>query len=236
MKKYLVTGASSGIGECVAKYLAGRGNEIICLARDKKRLDDVCRTEPNRMWNISYDLMNLKDIEQIFQKVYEKSGLLNGIIHCAGINNGRPVKMNDIDLMRKVMDVNCHSFIELGKYFSKKKYSCDGGCMIALSSIASLWCDKSMVNYSASKAALNAVVQVMSKEFIKRKIRVNAILPAWVDTERVRTGASHNEIWEEKKQPLGMIEPIYIAYLVEFLLSDKAKYMTGSLICMGGGG
>ena len=104
---------------------------------------------------------------------------------------------------------------------------------MAMSSIAVHFCPKSMCSYSASKAAIDMTVEVMAKEFVKRKIRVNSIQPTFVDTEMTHNTSD----WEAKAAalPLGLIEPIQIAYLVEFLLSDKAKYISGSHIKVSSG-
>ena len=96
-----------------------------------------------------------------------------------------------------------------------------------------LTCIPGHCGYAASKAALDAIVQVMSKEFSRRKIRVNAILPTYVDTPLLRGDMENTFDLQgriEANQPFGIIDPRYLAYLVEFLISDKAKYITGTLI------
>ena len=226
---YLVTGASSGIGECISKQLADMGHKVICVARREEKLKALMKYS-NNIDCFAYDLIQLDNIEDIFSYVQANYGKLSGMVHCAGINRDMPIRVNDISLMNDVMNTNCNAFIELGKYYSMKKYSIDGGSVVAISSTASLVCDKGMCTYAASKAGLNAAVQVMSKEFLKRKIRVNAVLPNFVNTEMMQKSMEYIGGIDENVQPLGIIEPEYIAYLVEFLLSEKAKYITGSLI------
>ena len=137
--------------------------------------------------------------------------------------------------MMEVMNTNLLSFIELGKFFSKKKYSSEGAGIVAISSMASLQCAKGMCTYSVSKAGLNAAVKVMAKEFVKRKIRVNAILPNFVDTTMTQKALEYSSTNIEEFQPLGIIEPKKIADIIDFLLSEKAAYITGALIPVSGG-
>lgn len=99
--------------------------------------------------------------------------------------------------------------------------------------MASRSCAAGHCGYAASKAALDAMVQVMAKEFVHRKIRVNAILPRYVNTPLIQgeledTFGLKEQI--DKSQKLGLIEPQSLAYLTEFLVSDKGKYITGALI------
>lgn len=92
--------------------------------------------------------------------------------------------------------------------------------------------------YSMSKSALNSAVKTMSKEFMKRKIRVNGILPANVKTQMFLGGEDTLEDFMERsleRQPLGIIDTEQVSYLAEFLLSDNAKYITGECIVMSGG-
>lgn len=109
---------------------------------------------------------------------------------------------------------------------------------MAISSISSIRNDAGMILYSMSKAALNSAVKTMSKEFLKRKIRVNGILPANVKTDMFVSGEDTFEDFMEtalERQPLGIIDTEQVSYLAEFLLSDNAKYITGELIVMSGG-
>lgn len=227
-KTILITGASSGIGRATAVELNNVGYRVVLVARRYDKLLETAKGLADDTVCISYDLNELEHIEDIFLKCSELGIKLYGLVHCAGINRDQPVRNNNLDDMREVMNINLLSFIELAKFFYRKKYSEDGGAIIAISSTAVYGCVKGMCTYTASKAGIDAAVKVMSKEFTKRKIRVNSIQPAFVDTPM----AHETNDYEIKfaAQPLGVIEPVQIGYLIEFLLSNKAKFLSGSNI------
>ena len=238
MDKYiLVTGASSGIGEATARYLASCSYNLVLVARRKEKLEQLERELETEVLCVPFDLSNTEEIEDIFKTCKEQGIKLSGMVHCAGINRDMPIAVNDIGAMNEVTKINYYAFVELGKFFSKKKYSCDGSSIVAISSQAAVERAKGMLTYAASKAALNVTVGVMAKEFVRRKIRVNAILPNFVDTPMVRPKESVLVGIDEKleKQPLGIISPLEVAYLAEFLLSDKSEKITGAEIPISGG-
>jgi len=226
-KNILITGASSGIGRETAFYLHSKGYRVVLLARNIEKLKQLSRELGNSPI-IEYDLNNLVDIESIFLKLQDMGLKLDGMVHCAGINRDMPVKANELHDMLETMNINLLSFIQLSKFFCLKRYSNNDSSVIAMSSIAAISCDKSMCTYSASKAGLDAAVRVMSKEFARRKIRVNSIQPTFVDTPMLN-GLSETQT---HNQPLGIINPVNVAYLIEFLLSDKSAYISGSNIKM----
>ncbi len=237
-KVYLITGATSGIGQRTAYMLAAQGCRLVLTGRNQTQLEIMREEIGCDTIIVPYDLNNLDDVEQIFLCCKENGIKLDGLVHSAGIARNAIIRANDWKDLQDVMRVNCLSFIELGKYFALKKYSNDGASIVAVSSIASCLNDAGMVQYSASKSALNSSVKTMSKEFLKRKIRVNAILPANVNTELFLAGEEYIEDFMENalaRQPLGIIEVEQVVYLIEFLLSDNSKYITGEWITMGGG-
>lgn len=229
-KNILITGASQGIGGKTAEYLSSQGARVILVARNEEKLRMIQDALPGESSIFIYDLLNLLDIENIFHFCTKQGIKLHGMVHCAGVNRDIPIKYNDIKFMQETMTVNYMAFVELGKYFMKKKYSTDGGSIVAISSSAASLFPPGMCTYASSKTALEAAVRIMSKEFVKRKIRVNAIAPACVNTEMIAEAPFVNGANIETSQPFGMIEPIYISYLIEYLLSEKAKYITGSTI------
>lgn len=234
-KNILITGASQGIGAKTAEYLARQGAVVILVARNQQKLMDVQAKISGKSFIYSYDLNDLGNIQGIFDHCAEKGIKLHGMVHCAGVNRDVPIRSNDIGMMQETLTVNYMSFIELAKYFIRKKYSENGGSIVAISSHATNIISAGMSSYTSSKAALEAAVKVMSKEFVKRGIRVNAIAPACVDTEMVADAPFMSEEIISGAQPLGIIEPVYISYLVDFLISDKSKYMTGAVIPVSAG-
>lgn len=236
-KSILVTGASSGIGKAVSKYLSQQGCFVILVARNRDALSQVAGQLCGQSLVIPYDLMDLEHIEDIFVKCRQNDIKLDGLVHCAGINCDIPVRTNDVKVMQEVTTVNYYSFVELGKYFGKRKYSNERASIVAISAMAADVCQKGMCTYSASKAALNAAVKVMGREFVKRRQRVNAVMPAFVDTPMAERMDAVLENLDGKieEQPLGLIEPEQIAYLVDFLISDKSSYITGTCIPVSAG-
>ena len=248
MGNYLITGATSGIGEACARRLAGENNVLILIGRNKEKLQHLQQELPGEILPVCYDLTDLSNIKNIYADCNKKKIKLDGLIYSAGMDGTWPIKVNSIEQMQKMMSVNCFAFVELAKFFYSKRYSNDGAAIVAVSSIASLTSEVGMVSYSASKAALNSVVKTMSKEFVRRKIRVNAILPGGVSTPMAeQKGAllatldcsTDNTLVsstvENNPQPLGMLPREYVADQVAYLLSENARYMTGECMVISGG-
>ena len=239
MKNILVTGASSGIGAAVSQYLDSEGYRIIMAARNRDKMHDMADHMKNAPLIIPADLSEEDQIRNIFDTCKASDIRLNGLVHCAGIGKSMPVKGIRINEdIHEQMKVNAYSFALMGRFFSSKRY-CDDHCsLIAISSMASESCINGHCGYASSKAAVNAMVKVMAKEFARRKFRVNAILPTYVDTPLLK-GDMESAFGLDKKieqiQPLGIIQPEAIAWLAEFLISDKGKYITGALIPVTGG-
>lgn len=237
-KKILITGASRGIGRGTAEYLLSQGAEVVLVARNKEKLIELEEQYPDKAHGYPYDLTDLEHIEEIFRFCVEKVGKLDGMFHAAGLSNNATIKSLEVDEMKSMFDVNYFSSVQLGKCFMNQKYSQKGSGIVYMSSLASFLCEKGMSQYCASKAAVNAFVSVMSKEGVKRRIRVNAIAPAYVDTEMAWGAKEEHEDFDEylnQIQPYGMIPVCQIANLAEFLLSARSSYITGAIIPVSGG-
>ncbi len=244
-KNYIITGASSGIGEACVKLLANENTRQIIIGRNTTKLNELSSELPGEIIPITYDLENLSDIKTVFEPCSKKGFKLDGMVYCAGIDGTWPIKANSLETMQKIMTVNCFAFVEMCKHFYSKRISNDDSSIVAISSIASLTAEKGMVAYSMSKGALNVAVKTASKEFARRRIRGNAILPAGVQTPMAdakgellsgidSSTESAGQV-QENPQPYGMIPRENIAEQVLYLLSDKTNYITGETLVVGAG-
>ncbi len=254
MGVYLIAGASSGIGAACAEQLSCEGHIVVLVARNAEKLKTFATTLPTQAECFAYDLENVQQVRSIFDYCKEKGLKLDGMVYSAGMNADVPMKICTPDLMERVMRVNCIAFAEMGKHFYSKRYSNDFSRIVAISSSASQSFEKGMGPYNASKAALNAMVKTMAKEFVKRGVLVNAVLPAGVmtpmaaekiakmtgtaiDVERAiqELEQSPVPIHEEEAQPFGIIAPSAVAEMVAYLVSPKNRYVTGALLPISAG-
>lgn len=233
-KTILITGATGGVGEATAQCLIAEGYSVIVVGRNQERLNSLVDKLGSAASSFTYDFKDLYNIESIFSYVSSKNIKLDGMVHCAGVNYDTAIRANDVDSMLEVTTVNYMSFVELMKFFSKKKYSNDGAGVVAISSRVTTYPAKAMCTYAASKAALEVAVIVSAMEMAKRKIRVNAVLPGGIDTDMLKKAGITAEQVEEL-QPLGIIPPESMAEVISFLLSDKARFITGAKLTVDGG-
>lgn len=251
----LILGASSGIGEACARKLSAQGVPVVLVARNAPKLEKIKQDLPSDAYVFPFDLQDVSGIKTIFDFCRQNALLLEGMIYCAGMDATYPIKGLNLELMERVMRVNCLAFFEAGKYFSNRRYSADHSRIVAISSSASIHCEKGMGLYAASKAALNAAVKTMSLEYVRRGILVNAVLPTGVLTpmavQKMRTlGEEVPEdicaairelesnpvpIFPDSEQPYGIIPPSGIASLVVWLISEENKYVTGALLPVSAG-
>ena len=136
------------------------------------------------------------------------------------------------------MSINFFSYVELCRIFSKRFYSCDNSSFVAISSTTSLAAWKGGVAYCASKAAIDAATRALSLEFVERRIRFNTVVPSYIRTKIVdEAGESgiDTESYVKQMQPFGLGEAEDVANAVAFLLSDAARFITGTSLVVDGG-
>lgn len=237
-KTILITGASSGIGKATATLLASYGVNCILTGRDINRLEAVLnQLEGDNHSVIATDISDISGIDTLSGLVPSN---IDGIVHSAGIIQLLPFKVISATAFEKIMFLNLYApFFLTQKLFKKKKLN-DNSSVVFISSISgNIIGSKGNLMYSASKSAVNGMVKVLALELAERKIRVNSVSAGMVKTEMWFNDnmVVSEELLkkDEEKYPLGYGEPIDIASLVTFLVSDAAKWITGSSIVADGG-
>lgn len=221
-KTILIVGATSEIGIACAKLLCKESDMTLVLTgRNREKLNLLNKELSCSLYIYEVDVTQTGMIKQLFSDIYEEGLRLDGFIYAAGVLSEYPVKICDLEQLEYSMLTNCYGFFSLGKLFYNKKYSNDNSSIVAISSMASKLCDKGMLPYSMSKAALNAAVKTMSKEYEKRGIRVNCVLPRGVKTEMSRKKMKYLNKTEEDWDNLLDVEQV--ARDIIAVLYDTAK-------------
>ena len=237
---YIITGATSGIGKSVIFSLDFTGNHLILLARSPENLKKISNLLKLATFDlISADLMDLSFVDKL--KELEITNI-KGFVHCAGSESILPLRLTSYDKFDKLMRLHVYSFVEIVKFIDKRKTQKDGylTSIVGISSIASHDGGVGQTIYSASKAALESVCRVLSKELVKKKIRLNTILPGLVDTEmterwRKKIGIKNKDELH-KMQLNGLIDQKEVAELISYLLNDLSRQIVGTEIRIDGGG
>ena len=240
-KRILVTGATGGIGRETAVQLSKLGATVVITGRNEEKLLQTYEMlESTGHSKYILDLDEVDAIENIIKTIVEECGTFDGYAHCAGVAQMRPLKMTRKRNIVDMMNANFFSFIEIVRCITKKNCFSDEGSIVAVSSTASIQGKQSKVCYSSSKAALDASIRCLICDLKKRKIRVNSVMPCWVNTSLYKGYLNRYpdtfEVQEIKeKQYMGVTEPIEVANTIAFLLSDAAKTITGTSILIDGG-
>ncbi len=240
-KHIIVTGASSGIGKETAQQIAKLGAKASLISRSEDKLKLVKAVLEGTGHNIfPFDLKNISGIEGLIKNIVEKQGPADGLAHCAGVGDMRPLQVTNFDFIHEIMLINFYSFIELTRTISKKRNYNENTSIVVVSSAASKKGDKSKTAYCASKGALDSSIRSIAKELATKRIRVNSVLPGFLKTEMYdlyleNVGKDSFEKNVLSHQYYGMGEPIDAANAIAFLLSDASKFITGTGLIVDGG-
>jgi NAD(P)-dependent dehydrogenase (short-subunit alcohol dehydrogenase family) len=237
-KNIIITGAASGIGRETAITASRLGANVIMLDLSEDGLKETTYLLDGN--NHSYyitDLTDTESISTIIKEIIEKKGIINGLVHCAGISSRKPLNVLTKDGFSKVMDVNFYSFVELVRQVCKKKHFAEGGSVVVMSSISSIRGYKAKSEYCVSKAAVDSFVRCMALELADRKIRINSVMAAEVLTPLALKAKEMNQAVgaSDFNAPLGPSDPYEVANTIVFLLSDATKTITGTSILIDGG-
>jgi len=222
-QRFIVTGASSGLGEAVALLLNEAGASVVAVARDYPRLEAM-KEKASSSANIYLEQKDLaEDIEELPQFVKalkEKYGKFQGLAYCAGIADLKPLSVSCYADFQKIFAINYFAPVFMLKGFLDRRLNVgQGAAAVMLSSAAAVLSDRGHTAYSGSKAALSSSCACIAKEVAPAGMRVNCLLPSEIATPM--TGIPY------RKYPMGLGETSDVANMAAFLLSDKAKWITG---------
>jgi 3-oxoacyl-[acyl-carrier protein] reductase len=241
-KVAIVTGASKGIGASIAQHLAAAGASVVVnYSSSKEGADKVVAAitaAGGKAIAIQASVAKKTDIDRLMAETKTAFGRLDILVNNAGIYEMLPLEAITEEHFHKQYDLNVLGLIltaqEAVKYFSP-----EGGSIINISSIVSTFTPPGSAVYSSTKAAVDAVTKVLSKELGPRKIRVNTINPGLVATEGTQTaGITEGEFRAhyEALSPIGRIgQPQDIATAAVFLAGPDSTWVTGEHFIISGG-
>ena len=235
-KTILVTGAASGIGRAVAIECSKMNASVILTDRNEVQLQETfSQMHGDNHSMIVADLTKQSDLLHLI----EKTPVLNGLVHCAGIIKTVPFQFVSADSLAEIMSVNFTAPTLMSAQLVKKKKLTKNSSIVFISSISGIVCaygGNSM--YSASKGAINGMMKNMALDLAPKGIRVNSVNPGMVETRIYDEGKITFEQLEDdrKRYPLKRYgKPEEIAYAVVYLLSDASLWITGSNLIIDGG-
>lgn len=238
-KTILITGASSGIGRQCAIDCSKIGAKVVLVARNEERLKEtLSEMEGDGHKLYPFDLNKTNDIKSFVTQIVAECGKINGLIHAAGIEKTKPIKILTTEDYEEVFRINALSGFELVRQLSGKNME-HGGSIVMISSITSVIGRGGVAAYSASKGAINSAVRVMALEFSSKKIRVNSISPGTILTPMMQNYLSGLSQEDYQKRidgfPLGLGQTTDISNACIYLLSDASRWVTGQNLIVDGG-
>lgn len=234
-KVCLVTGAAKGIGKQIAERFAKDGAIVYANDLVEGEMDEwaqtLSETESTTVVPLYFDICDFDAVMKAVLRIKKEQGRIDVLANNAGIVTYEPLLLIDFNKLRKMFEVNVIAMIHLIQIVSKLMKRQQSGSIINMASIVGLKGAAGQLSYSATKGAVISTTLSASKELAPYNIRVNAIAPGMVATERFK-----NEIegrFEERLKNVRMgrfAEPYEIADVYSFFASDRSQYVTGQIL------
>mgnify|MGYP003310416140 CR=1 FL=1 len=240
-QKVLITGASRGIGRAIVERFATMGAHIGLVARTRETLEeglaDLQRRFPEQQFqSFECDVSDADRVQSVVKTFIKEFGGVDVLVNNAGITRDNLLMRLSEDDWDQVLAINLKGAFNTCKAASRQMLKQRGGRIVNVTSVVGLTGNVGQANYAASKGGLIAFTYSLAKELASRGVTVNAVAPGFIDTAMTQ---ALNETQQEeilRQIPLKrMGVPEDIAHAVDFLASEKADYITGTVLHVNGG-
>ena len=231
-KVCIITGAAQGIGKEIAKQFAADG--AIVYACDRQEFT----TDNEKIHPIVMDITDAASVKSAFMQIFKTEGRIDCLVNNAGIVYNRKIGMIMREETERMFLVNVIAVLELIQLCSRLMARNGGGSIVNIASVTAVLGSPGQVAYSATKGAIISMTKSAAKELASQNIRVNAVAPGIVKTERFA------ELYESdgdkidariQRIALGRLgTPEDVAHACAFLASDRASYISGQILGVDG--
>lgn len=238
-KVILITGGAAGIGKSTAKAFADLGGAIVIwdlnVEAGKEFLSELKEDDVPSLFR-KVDVTNFEEVGEGIQEIIDNYGKIDVLINNAGITMDKTLKKMDPETWQKVIDVNLTGVFNCTRQAVNHMLEAGSGVILNASSVVGLYGNFGQTNYVATKSGVIGMTKTWARELGSKGIRVNAVAPGFIATEMVQKMPENVIEHMVSKTPLGrMGKPEDIANAYTFLASDKAAFITGTVISVDGG-
>ncbi len=241
MRNVIVTGGSRGLGLGISRRLAGAGYRAIAVARRQNNelavaMQEAELAKPGSFHFVPFDLAEIEGISNLVKSLRKEFGPIYGLVNNAGISFDGVLALMPTSQIEQLIRMNTLSPIVLTKYVVRTMMADGGGRVVNLSSITAFTGYSGLSVYGATKASIIGFSRSLAREAGRMGVNVNSVAPGFIDTDMTRDLKDEQRQQIERRSALKRLADIDdVANAVEFLLSDKAKNITGTVLTVDAG-
>lgn len=233
-KVIIITGAASGIGKSCVEILSEEN--VIIIATDISYPMNEFHELYNQVYSYGLDVSKSESWDLLVHEIEDNFGIVNALVNCAGISSRDKVVTGEIEEWNKVINTNLLGPYLGMKYCIPSMLKQNKGAIVNLSSVGAHVGIGGGTVYPASKGAIYSMSRRVANDYGKDNIRVNIVTPGWIKTKMTENARKEKEQQFLDRQALKFIgEPKDVAELIKFLISDKARFITGAEFIVDGG-
>jgi NAD(P)-dependent dehydrogenase (short-subunit alcohol dehydrogenase family) len=239
----VVTGATSGIGEAVATMYAKEGARVVAVGRNEtkgmKLVNGIIHNGGEAIF-VKCDLRNIDDIHEIKDEAIKQFGRIDILFNSAGVLVHKPFLEQNMEDLNLIFETNFRAYVLTMQTIIPVMVEQGKGTIVNVASISSVWPELNSYFYGAMKAGITNLSRNVAKEFSRKGIRINCILPGPINTNMtpdfIKNSKEAQQALIDEVGMLGRLgEPEDIAYAAVYLGSDESSFVTGINLIVDGG-